>query len=243
MKAIILAAGRGSRMGSLTDNKPKCLIELAGKTLLQRQLDSLRGAGIDKIGIVQGYLGDQLYTPGIKFFENKRWEKTNMVFSLSCAEEWLQRDECIVSYSDIIYSINAIDVLIKAHGDIVITYDKNWLKLWKVRFEDPLSDAETFQVDNKGKLLEIGKKANDIDEIKGQYMGLLKISTKGWKIIYNYLSNLSREEYDLLCITSMLQNLIQSGVEISAVPINDCWYEVDNENDLKLYQSIMKENL
>ncbi|MFZ3170131.1 MAG: phosphocholine cytidylyltransferase family protein [Candidatus Methanoperedens sp.] len=240
MKAIILAAGRGSRMGSLTDNTPKCLIELAGKTLLQRQLDSLRGAGIDKIGIVRGYLADQLYTPGIKFFENKRWEKTNMVFSLSCAKEWLQRDECIVSYSDIIYSINAIDVLIKAHGDIVITYDKNWLKLWKVRFEDPLSDAETFQVDDKGKLLEIGKKANDIDEIKGQYMGLLKISTKGWKIIYNYLSNLSREEYDLLCITSMLQNLIQSGVEISAVPISDCWYEVDNENDLKLYQSIMK---
>lgn len=239
MKAIILAAGRGSRMGSLTDNKPKCLVKLAGKSLLEYQLESLRGSGINEIGIVRGYLAEQLSIPKIKFFDNEMWEKTNMVFSLSCAKEWLQNDTCIVSYSDIIYSTDAVNILKKAYGDIVITYDKNWLKLWKARFSDPLVDAETFQVDAEGRLLEIGNKPKTIEEIKGQYMGLFKISPKGWKKIGNYLSGLTQKEFDPMFVTTLLQNLIQIGVEINTASINDNWFEIDNENDLKLYRQMI----
>lgn len=239
MKAIILAAGRGSRMGTLTDNKPKCLVELSGKTLLQWQLDTLRGAGIYEIGIVRGYLANQLSISDIKFFENIRWKQTNMVVSLECAKEWLLDNTCIVSYSDIVYSIDTVNILNKSYGDIVITYDPNWLKLWKIRFEDPLADAETFCIDDTGKLLEIGNKANSFDEIKGQYMGLLKISPKGWKIIENFLSGLKKEESDVIQTTSLLQKLIKEGVEIRAVPIKDDWYEVDSEGDLKLYNTLL----
>ncbi len=235
MKAIILAAGRGSRMGSLTANQPKCLVKLAGKSLLECQLESLRGSGINEIGIVRGYLAEQLSIPKIKFFDNERWEKTNMVFSLSCAKEWLQNDICIVSYSDIIYSVDAVNILKKAHGDIVINYDKNWLKLWKERFDDPLIDAETFQVDAEGRLLEIGNKPKTIEEIKGQYMGLFKITPKGWEKIENYLSRLTQKEFDPMFVTTLLQNLIHIGVEISTIPIRDNWFEIDSEKDLKIY--------
>lgn len=241
MRAIILAAGRGSRMGTLTDDKPKCLIKLAGKTLLQFQLEALRGAGIDQIGMVTGYLADQLIIPKIKFFENIRWGKTNMVASLACAYEWLRADTCVVSYSDIVYSKDAITRLWNKDGDIVIIYDKNWLKLWKTRFDDPLSDAETFQIDEKGKLLEIGRKAKTIEEIKGQYMGLFKITPKGWKTIKDYLSGLMQKECDIICMTSLFEGLIRTGVEINTVPIIDNWYEIDNENDLKVCQ--LMENL
>lgn len=240
MKAIILAAGRGSRMGSLTKDKPKCLVKLAGKSLLEYQLTSLRLAGIYEISIVRGYLAYKLLTPKIKFFENERWEKTNMVFSLSCADEWLKKDICIVSYSDIIYSKDAVNILKKASGDIVVAYDKNWLNLWKVRFSDPLSDAETFQADDKGRLIEIGNKTKNIEEIKGQYMGLFKISPKGWEKIENYLSGLPHEELDNMYVTTLLQNLVQIGTEINTVPIRDNWYEIDNENDLKICQSTIK---
>ncbi len=241
MKTIILAAGRGSRMGSLTNDKPKCLVELGGKSLLQWQLEALKGAGISEIGIVRGYLADKLSISGIKYFENNNWQKTNMISSLSCAKEWLQNYTCIVSYSDIVYSIDTVNILNEAQGDIIITYDPNWLKLWKIRFEDPLIDAETFCVNETGKLIEIGNKANNFDEIKGQYMGLLKISQRGWKIIENYLSKLKKEESDIIQTTSLLQKLIKSGVEIRAVPIKDDWFEIDNENDLEIYNDILNE--
>lgn len=104
MKAIILAAGRGSRMKSLTDERPKCMVELRGKTLLEWQLAALRDAGIREIAIVTGYKRELLAEQGLVEFHNPRWAQTNMVSSLACAEAWLQDEPSIVSYSDIFYS-------------------------------------------------------------------------------------------------------------------------------------------
>ena len=104
MKAIILAAGRGSRMKRLTEQRPKCLVQLHGKALLDWQLDALRKSGIKQIAIVTGYKRELLTNRGLVEFYNSHWSKTNMVASLACAKEWLKTDECIVSYSDIFYS-------------------------------------------------------------------------------------------------------------------------------------------
>ena len=101
MKAIILAAGRGSRMKHLTDTQPKCLVELNGKSLLDWQLKALRDAGITEIAIVTGYRRQLLVNRGLIEFYNPRWAETNMVSSLACADEWLTTEPCIVSYSDI----------------------------------------------------------------------------------------------------------------------------------------------
>lgn len=238
MKAIILSAGRGSRMRSLTKDKPKCLLQLAGRTLLQWQIEALRGAGIDEIAVVRGYMAHMLNEPGMKYFENPRWAETNMVMSLLCAGEWLRNDRCIVSYADIIYPSNTVAKLIKGSRDIAITYDLDWQRLWKARFGDPLKNAETFKFDGNGRLLEVGNKPKSIEEVKGQYMGLLSISPAGWEIIETYLGGLTKKECDRIDVTSLLQSLIQKGVEIYAVPINGNWYEVDDENDLKLYRSM-----
>ena len=100
MKAIILAAGRGSRMKKLTEDKPKCLIKLNGETLLDSQLRVLSNAGIEEIAIVTGYKRELLTNRGTLEFHNARWAKTNMVSSLTCAKEWLEKEPCIVSYSD-----------------------------------------------------------------------------------------------------------------------------------------------
>ena len=105
MRAIILAAGRGSRMKSLTDERPKCLVELRGKPLLEWQLWALRDAGINEIAIVTGYKRELLAERGLVEFFNPRWAETNMVSSLACAEAWLVADTCIVSYADIFYEI------------------------------------------------------------------------------------------------------------------------------------------
>src|SRR6266508_3520018 len=103
MRAIILAAGRGSRLGPLGDGRPKCLVELSGKPLIVRQVAALRGGGVTEIGVVRGYRADMIRLPGVIYFENPRWSETNMVSSLCAAAQWLRNGPVIVSYADIFY--------------------------------------------------------------------------------------------------------------------------------------------
>jgi L-glutamine-phosphate cytidylyltransferase len=237
MKGIILAAGRGSRMGDLTDQLPKCRTVLNGKELISYQLEGLRGAGINEIALVRGYLAET-FTFDLKYFENQRWAETNMVMSLVAAKEWLEKDTCIASYSDIVYSLDAVQRLKEAQGDIVITYDPNWEELWSMRFDDPLSDAETFKLEGS-RVKEIGNRASSIDEIEGQYMGLVKYTPEGWRQVEKYLNQFSQKELGRMDMTMLLQGLIGAGIDVEAAPINDKWYEVDSLKDLNLYSKLM----
>jgi len=242
IKAIILAAGRGTRMGNSTNAKPKCLNKLAGKTFIDWQLDAIRGSGIKDISIVKGYMSDKLDFLGIKEFINKKWENTNMVMSLYCAKPWLESGTNIVSYSDIVYNSDTVKLLTDSKEDIVISYDPNWLNLWSMRFKNPLLDAETFKVDKRSFLVEIGNKAKSTKEIAGQYMGLLKFTPNGWQEIEKTLDKLDQQEKNRLDMTSLLKILISRGSKILAIPIKHRWYEIDNENDLKIYHSLISKN-
>jgi len=233
MKAIILAAGRGSRMKDLTDERPKCLVELRGKVLLDWQLEALRSAGIVEIAIVTGYKRQLLANRGLVEFHNARWAETNMVSSLACAQDWLQAEPCIVSYSDIFYSPMAVQSLITCEASLAVTYDPNWLELWAQRFGDPLLDAESFRLNPDQTLTEIGNKPLSVDEVQGQYMGLLRLTPNGWKEILRIRAGLSSEERDKMHMTGTLQKVIDAGsVEIAAVPYAGEWGEVDSAEDL-----------
>jgi choline kinase len=235
MRGIILAAGRGSRMGPLTAEIPKCLVQLGGKPLLEWQTSALRSAGIERIGIVTGWQPEHLANRGLETFHNPRWAQTQMVMSLACASEWLAADTCIVSYSDIFYPASAVRVLMAAAANIAITYDPDWLALWSRRFADPLSDAESFDTDAAGLVTDIGRKTEDVRKIKGQYMGLLKFTPEGWQTAHQLLSSLEPERRDRLDMTSLLQRLVALRCEIRAVAVDGPWGEVDSGRDLALY--------
>ena len=237
MRAIILAAGRGSRMKALTDEIPKCLIKLRGKSLLDWQLDALRTAGIDEIAIVTGYRRDLLAEHELMEFYNTRWAETNMVSSLSCAAEWLGKSDCIVTYSDIFYYADAITSLMRVSAPLAVTYDPNWETLWNQRFADPLSDAETFLIGAGSQLLEIGKQPTAEDQIQGQFMGITLVTPNGWNELNLILSRLSNHMADQIHMTGALQRVIEAGnVPILGVPYKGEWGEVDSESDLLLYE-------
>jgi choline kinase len=237
VKAIILAAGRGSRMKSLTDERPKCLVELRGKPLLEWQLESLRAAGISDIAVVTGYKRELLAGRGLSEFHNPRWAETNMVSSLACAESWLQGEPCIVSYSDIFYSPVAVQSLINCEATLAVTYDPNWLQLWTERFGDPLLDAETFRLSATHTLAEIGNKPQSVDDVQGQYMGLLRFTPEGWAEVVRLRSELSPQQRDSMHMTNTLQRVIDAGrVPIEAVAYTGEWGEVDSSEDLSVYQ-------
>lgn len=240
MKALILAAGRGSRMGLLTEAVPKCLVPLGGRPLLEWQMSALRSAGIDTIGVVRGYNAHTLEGRGLVAFDNPRWADTNMVASLVCAASWLCEEPVIVSYADIFYPESAVAALLAAPGDIAITYDPDWLALWSQRFADPLSDAETFQLE-ESRVVDIGRRTTARDEIQGQYMGLLKFTPRGWAAIDAYLASLDPERLAHLDMTSLLSGLIQAGQRIEGVPVSGPWGEVDNAKDLGLYERLIAE--
>jgi len=165
-RALILAAGRGSRAGHLTEDRPKCLLALGGRPLLDWQLTALKEGGVSEIGLVTGYRADQLAVYGLPSFHNSLWSKSNIVASLLVASGWLEQGSSLVAYSDIVYHSDWVSRLRICIADIAIAYDTLWRELWEERFEHPEIDAESFRV-NGGLVQDLGKKAAPLDEIQG----------------------------------------------------------------------------
>lgn len=242
MRAVILAAGRGSRLGSLAENRPKCLVELEGKPLLERQITALRRGGVDEIAVVCGYRAEMIDCPGVSLFQNQRWSETNMVTSLVAATAWLQRAPVIVSYGDIFYRSELVRGLCHAPGALVIAYDRTWRRLWTRRFEDPLADAETFRIDETGILEEIGGKTTNIEEIMGQYMGLLKFTPTAWSAVETLLAGLDSANCDRLDMTNLLSRILMGKhFPISTFPTEGQWGEIDSPQDVALYRQMVME--
>ena len=241
MRAVILAAGRGSRLGPHTEDRPKCLVELADKPLIRRQIAALRGGGVSSIGIVRGYLADRIDIQDATYFENPRWAETNMVMSLVAAASWLRSDSVVISYADIFYGRDIVRDLAAASGDLVVAYDRDWRSLWTRRFADPLSDAETFRTDAGGNLIDIGRRTTDINDIQGQYMGLLKFTPQAWGAVEAVLASVDQKTRDAMDMTTLLRRLLGTGFPIGTLGITGQWGEIDSSGDLELYEKMIRE--
>ena len=241
MRAVILAAGRGSRLGHLGADRPKCLVGLAGKPLIERQIAALRRGGVDEIGVVRGYRAEMIDLPGLSYFLNQRWAETNMVMSLTAAAAWLRSGPAIVSYGDIFYRSELVRGLAGAPGRLVISYDRDWRRLWTRRFADPLADAETFRIDNAGQLLEIGGRTTRVEDIQGQYMGLFKFTPPAWSIVEALLATLDAPIRDKLYVTGLLRRLLAGNeLSIGTFGTDGQWGEVDNAQDVALYEDMVR---
>ena len=246
MKAVILAAGLGSRLSELTKTKPKCMVEYKKIPLINYQISALQNNAIDKIAVIGGYKSEVLKAyldknfKGIEFFENKNFASTNMVATLFCAKEFWLDSDVIISYSDIIYDSNAVLELLKAESDFKILVDKNWLGLWSKRFKDPLSDAESLKINTHGNIIELGKKVKSIDEIQAQYMGLFAFSKGFSKIVVSLYDKMNKaiiydgKDFANMYMTSFLQHLIDSGYNAKAVFAPSKWLEIDTKSDLDI---------
>lgn len=245
MKTIILAAGRGSRLGERTKDRPKCMCTLQGRTLLERCLESLAGAGVrtEDVGIVTGYRADMFTVPGVTYFHNRDWEKTNMFWSLTMAREWLRAEPCVVCYSDVVFSAKAFRALAESRAPLAITYYTGYWGLWSRRMEDPLEDLETFRFSPEGRLLEIGKKPQSREEIQGQFMGLLRFTPESWDWVERTVREPMAKPVEKLDMTTLLQELLQRGYGVEAIPTGDLWLECDSERDIEIYERDFGETL
>jgi len=249
MKAIILAAGKGERMESETENKPKCLIKYKGKAIIDYTLETLNECGINDIIIVNGYknkiIEKYLERSNVGFITNNNFNSTNMVYSLFCAESKMD-DDLIVTYSDIIYNKQILNGLINNESEFAVTVDKKWADLWKIRMDNPLSDAETMKLDPDNYILELGKKPSTYKEIQGQYIGLFKMSyavVKKVKAFYHSLDKSAQfdgNNYNNMYMTTFIQLIIDKLLPAKAEIIEGGWLEFDTKMDLHNYNSYKK---
>lgn len=238
MKAIILAAGRGSRLGARTKDRPKCMCTLGGRTLLERCLDTLERAGIPRCdtGIVTGYRSDMFQAGGVTYFHNPDWERTNMFRSLTMARRWLERETCIVCYSDIVFAPETVRLLADCAAPLAVTSYSGYWELWSLRMENPLEDLETFRTDGAGRLLEIGGKPDCAGDIQGQFMGLLRFTPKSWGWVEETIERPLPKPVDTLDMTTLLQGMVRMGYPVQAIPTDGFWLECDSEQDIEAYE-------
>ena len=244
MRAVVLAAGEGTRLRPLTSDRPKCLVELAGRTLLDWQLAALHDAGVSDVTIVTGYRAEQI-TVGTRRVHNERYAETNMVASLMCARAAFDgADDVLIAYGDIVYEPRLVDALRGTRSEIGVLVDRQWRLLWELRMEDPLADAETLRLDADGYLVELGRVPRDLGEIEGQYIGLVLVraaQAQAWCDRYDALApdgDYEGRDRDHMFMTAYLQLLIDDDVRIDAVRADRGWLEVDTLEDLAAYESL-----
>lgn len=236
---VILAAGRGSRLLSLTDDRPKGLVPVAGKAMVAWQLDALSAAGIESLAVVTGYRHNDFGRFQIETIHNPRWAETNMVASMQCALDAID-GTIIFSYSDILYDASVVRLLLDSPAHFAVAYDTHWLEIWSQRFEDPLSDAESFRIADNHRIVEIGQTVQDVKDIQGQFMGLFKVSASAAGWIRELLADQGAGVVDTLDTTALLNLMINNGLPITGVPTAGNWMEVDDQQDLQVAESMMR---
>ena len=244
-RAIILAASRGAQLGGITEDLPKCMLDIRGQPLLHRLVATFNQEKIRKITVVRGYKKDKVNLPSIDFLDNDRFADTGEAATLAVAEEHLN-GECIVAYGDILFRHYVLDMLAQADGDITIVVDA----LWKERDPDPTSRvrdlvhcSREFQPGylkyGPVKLKSIGA-GLDGDKINGEWIGLAKFSGNATGKIKEILSDLNASDrLDGASMIDVLQRFMERGEEVRVLYITGHWLDVDNASDLEDAQKFL----
>ena len=240
MKLIVLAAGKGERLRPLTNDRPKCMVEYKKKPIIDYIIKCAKDCKIKDIAVVGGYkkkiLQSYLKDSNIVFYKNNNYNKTNMVATLFCAEDFMD-DDLVISYADIVYKKDILKKLINNKNDFSLIIDRKWKDLWTQRMDDPLKDAETLKIKKKY-IIEIGKKPKSYNDIHGQYIGLIKISKNILKKVITIYKKLDRnDEYDNqnfnnMYMTTFIQRIINNSIKAKPIFVDGGWVEIDSIKDL-----------
>ena len=234
----------GTRLGKYTEQKPKCMLVFEGKTLIERQVEALRSAGVNDICIVRGYQAEKIDIAGVKYFLNPEFESTNMAATLmAAASEFETPGGCLVCYADIIYQPELIRKLAASRADVNVLVDDEWVDYWSARLDDWRSDIESLQYDSYDNITDIGEPRCSIDRAQSRYIGLLKFSERGaTEFIRAYNENAAlhwnspaawrrSKSFRLAYMTCMLQELVDREVVVKAVHVQHGWLEFDTIED------------
>jgi len=227
------------------------MLEVNGKSIIQRQRDVLSSLGINEIIVVTGYHGQIISRDHIdlKYIYDDGYKVPGILRGLFCAEKEMDNG-FIFSYSDIIYGQDIIKKLLKTQGDIVLVVDTDWKRHYQGRIKHPLSEADAVKTE-EDRLVKIGKGVVKIDEAQGEFIGLAKFTARGVEIIKKVYHDLVKrykkkepfqnvKEFQRADIIDIVQELVDHGIAVKIAYISSIWTEIDTDEDLKRAKEIWK---
>ena len=240
--ALVLAASRGAELGELTVDKPKCMVEIAGKPLLAHIADTYRSIGIKEITAVRGYCKDRVDLTSISYVDNDEYAGTQEVFSLYQARTAL-RGNCLVSYGDVLFRKYIPQQLIDMDGDISVAVDANWRDSRNaartadyVMCSEP-SSRESFYRSITLKDIHTDPEARGIH---GEWMGFLRMSPEGAAVVTALLDELAAGDptrFRAMKVPELIRCLLERGHTISVAYTAGHWLDVDSVSDVAVGSS------
>jgi len=234
MKAVILAAGQGTRIRSVHGERPKCLIEVDNATILDHQLDALYKAGITDVVMVVGYEKEQIvnhlrsrklsHVQRVHFIENPAFAITNNIYSLWLALDWVRNDSFIVLNADVIFDADVLDRAVRTTAPISMIVD-------------PLWRDETMKVIIHGDhIIQMSKKIPR-ERFSATYIGITvfskEIQARFFKTMATVVSAGRVNEFFNVAV----QELVDEGVHVGYTSTDGlAWAEIDDPTDLSFAQ-------
>ena len=241
-KALIIAAGLGSRLKNHTENLPKCMLDFSGKTLLQRQLASYKECGIKDISLIRGYKKEKINYKEIKYFENTDYKNNNILNSIFYAEKVINGN-IIISYSDILFDPSVVQRTLDSDHDISVVVDIDWRGYYVGRKDHPISEAENVIFNSNNEVKKIGKINKDNEDVHGEFIGMIKLSNRGTEIFKQHFNRLKKiywnkpfqraKIFQKAYLTDFIQELVDIGIKVHCIIIESGWKEIDTVEDYK----------
>jgi choline kinase len=252
VRPILIAAGRGSRLGHNTDDIPKTLVPVMGRPMLDWILEALGSAGFARKDVVCvcGYAEGVLRAryPEFTFVRNDDWQNNNILLSLLYAREHLT-DGFLSTYADIVYDGAIVQQLARSSADISLGCDTAWRRRYLGRTQHPETDAEKLRADGP-RVLEISRTIPS-EAAQGEFIGVMKLSPDGARVFIDafdraqksYGGGLFREgrSFQKAYLLDLLQEMLEAGAVMQREDTKGGYMEIDTGQDLAMAEAWWKD--
>ena len=244
MNAIIIAAGSGQRISKDAKDLPKSLLMVNGKPIIVHQIQALKQVGIENIIVITGAHSKKFEIENVRYVEDHCYNEHDILGSLMKAKDFLKNDT-LVLYSDIIFESKILRQILDSKGDISIAIDMTWEKMYEGRTEHPKSEAENVQLNKANKIIKIEKNIKNENYDVGEFLGIIKFSPDGSGVFIKQYEELIKTHVGTFhqapsvlkaYLTDMIQELIDSQIDVEPIIISGKWCEIDTKQDLEKAQ-------
>ncbi len=234
--ALVLAASRGNNLYELTEDKPKAMLKIGGKPLLQRLVDEFKRQSVNDITVVAGYKWEALDVNGIEVCLNTLHDSTGELYSLACARDKFN-DDMVIVYGDLLFRSYILQDLLEKDGEIVIVVDSliDGVELGGTldyAWCDRADDRSMFMQDVCLDHISVGIPSGP-DRPSGRWTGMLRVRAQGRIWLEEALETLEKQaDFNRLTLPDLLNYLARQGKTITVHYINGHWLDVNSVNDI-----------
>jgi choline kinase len=245
MRAIIIGAGRGRRLMPTTENAPKCFAQIRGKRILDWIVEALASGGASEFCFIGGYLMEAVEReyPHFTFRRNVAWEDNNILVSLMCAEDLMDRP-FLTTYSDILFTKEIVGALVHSSEDLALGVDTDWREHYRPRTQHPPHDAEKV-ITRNGRVQRV-QRTIPYEEATGEFIGVAKFTARGGALLREHYHRRKREfwgkpyreapQFQKAYLIHLFQDMIEQGVAFGHADTHGNYREIDTQEDMDLAQ-------